>query len=1197
MYAKLLQFELSYQFKKPIVFLSMAFFLFFGFVSGGSGSGANANTFVNSPYWMSFYLGLATLIAVFAGMFFCVFAMLRDKQYQMDGLVYSTSVKKLPFFVSRFLGAWGTTLLAASMFLVGFMIPSKLSTIPSERFADFQLMPYLWAWLVFVLPNVLICTSILFLVTALVRKAVATYITAVLLYGLYFLASIFLNSPILATSTPASPEGLAMAALIDPLGLSAFFEQTQLWTSHQKNTQLVSLTGYFLWNRVIWMGIGAVVLLIAYRLFNFRKLDGGLKKRKGIIEENHTTVESKTPYFSVKTSSRGFQRNWSVLTSLISIELKGVFNSLPFMGMMAMWAIIIFTEIYSRIHGGYQFDSDLYPTTDLMVWMIKHPLIGLGTLLIVFYSGELMWKEKTVKFQEIKGTTPTSNLITFLSKYVVVTLLPIILIVSAILIAVGQQISVGYYNFEWELYLGLFCFSGLQLLFFALFSMFIQTLVSNKYLGMLLTGLVLAAFSPVFSTQLGLEHPLSKFLMLPTVEFTDMAGYTFVGAFFAFAGYWGSLVTLLVLLAFKMWQRGVSIPFGEQVRLLNRKWSIAEKVAVAALGISFLSFGTYIYYQTCIDREYITAETNLDRKEQYERKYKQYEGLTKVAITDIKTEVTIHPEKAGYLLQANYVLENQEKEAVDTIFVIEKVGLKQIRLENSQLLLHDKEVGVYLFKLDQPLLSGEQSKLYFEVEKENNGFDQEKSLVKNGMYLPQIQLEPALYYSSGYEISNNLERKKRGLPYKEEIPESGEHLDDEALNHVDVSFETVISTAKNYTAIASGNLLKKWQEGERNFFRYQIQGKGKRNLCYFSAKYETLKAKHRGIEVELYYHQGHEYNIDYIMDLTKKSLDYCIDHFGPYPHDHIRIAEIPNHWYFGGQAMTGTISMTERGMYLIDLRNQPAIDLVARRVIHEVAHQWWGHTVTPKNVDGGSVITESLAKYTEAVVLEQLFGKKMSREMAGYSTVQYLRARANYAVPEVPLYLTNKQGYLVYTKGYTVMYALKELLGEQQVNTALANLTNKYGKGAIKKATSLDLIDELYQVSDSTNHQLIDDWMKQIIIYDLKIDDVVVDQLPDGMYEVTLQIESKRVKASSTGEELPIMLQEHIPIGLFTQHPSTIKANEGIVYLEDHYFDKDQSEIKIKVKEKPSYVGIDPFQTRIEVNQLNNLKKVVDDEL
>ncbi|MCB0388817.1 MAG: hypothetical protein KDD23_09200, partial [Winogradskyella sp.] len=101
----------------------------------------------------------------------------------------------------------------------------------------------------------------------------------------YFVSSIFLNSPLLAQAVPASPESMAMAAVADPYGIAAFFEQTQYWTPFQKNTQLLSFSGLFLLNRVVWMLVGLVVLWATFQLFSFRKLTKKVKKEPSIKNE------------------------------------------------------------------------------------------------------------------------------------------------------------------------------------------------------------------------------------------------------------------------------------------------------------------------------------------------------------------------------------------------------------------------------------------------------------------------------------------------------------------------------------------------------------------------------------------------------------------------------------------------------------------------------------------------------------------------------------------------------------------------------------------------------------------------------------------------------------------------------------------------------------------------------------------------
>ena len=156
-------------------------------------------------------------------MFFTNSAMLRDKQYGMDGLIFSTAVTKSYYYWTRFFGVFVFSALAFTPFLLGFFIGVHFFGLDPEQLSDFSLMTYIHPFLCIVLPNIFICSSLIFSVCTLTQNNLATYATAFFIYMLYFVCSIFLNSPLLAQSVPASPEHMTLAALIDPFGTAAFF--------------------------------------------------------------------------------------------------------------------------------------------------------------------------------------------------------------------------------------------------------------------------------------------------------------------------------------------------------------------------------------------------------------------------------------------------------------------------------------------------------------------------------------------------------------------------------------------------------------------------------------------------------------------------------------------------------------------------------------------------------------------------------------------------------------------------------------------------------------------------------------------------------------------------------------------------------------------------------------------------------------
>ena len=259
MFKQLLEFEVFYQRRQRAFPIFSILFLALGVFVGRQGF-APAGVDFTSVYQVYFHTGLFSLGSIFIIMFFAISAMLRDKQHNMESIVYSSSIKKQHYFWSRFLGTFVFSVLAFTPFILGYIFGNYYSNLDPERISSFQFLTYLQPWLYIVLPNIFFCSAIVFSVSTLTKNSTATYVSAVFVYMLYFVSSLFLNSPLMAQTVPASPESMAIAAIADPFGIAAFFEQTQFWTPFQKNTQLLSLSGLFLWNRLVWLIISIGIL-------------------------------------------------------------------------------------------------------------------------------------------------------------------------------------------------------------------------------------------------------------------------------------------------------------------------------------------------------------------------------------------------------------------------------------------------------------------------------------------------------------------------------------------------------------------------------------------------------------------------------------------------------------------------------------------------------------------------------------------------------------------------------------------------------------------------------------------------------------------------------------------------------------------------------------------------------------------------
>ncbi|MBX2840609.1 MAG: hypothetical protein KTR26_02465 [Flammeovirgaceae bacterium] len=1160
----------------------------FGFLLG-SQNNAPAQVNFDSSYQLFYKIGLLSLGCQFAIMFFTISGILRDRQLRMEEIIYTTPISKTSFFFSRFSGIVLFSLIAFSMSLVGFALGIQSQGLDPERLSGFQIGNYGWVWLVMVLPNVLVCSTLVFSVSSITKNNIATFASAIFIYAAYFLAANFLNSPLMANSVNPSAQTLAIAAVADPFGLSAFFEQTQYWTPFEKNTLSISFSGNFMWNRLMWLSISFIILSVTYRLFSFRKIQQKFGKKPKLKKQTIKAYKYQ-PINEIKFNS---SIHWQSFKSLFKIELTSVFISLPFIGIVLVWIVIIFTEIYTRIYSGGAYNDSLYSSTDILIWLIKDPLPVIGLILVVYYGGELTWRDYSLKFNEIMAATPTPNSLLFTSKLATVLLLPILLIVISIVIAMCFQLAKGYYDFQLVQYFSMFYYQGFGFIFYTLLTFFIQSLSPNKYAGMVITALIIILFGSPLATLIGISHPLLKIGWLPAVEFSNMAGFgDFAIPFHYFALFWTSLGLILSLLSFKVWQRGTTNQLKFKIKQLWFAKTPWFNMSLGIPGLLFITSGSLIYYNTNVLNDYQTKSEKLDFQEGYERKYKHYETLQRLAKNDIKTQMDIYPSLGKYIFQGQYFLENISDGPIDTILICEREKITSLELENAILVEHDSVYNTFLYAFNSPVSPNQGVKFSFKIEKKKVGFEIDKTLTKNGSFILLNDFEPVLGYRKSFEIKDRFEREKRGLPARKEEQKSDEHmLFDQSRNYKKVNFETVVSTAVDQIAIAPGDLIEKWSSNDRNYFHYKTPIRIVPIIGFESARYSKQSEKYKGIQIEQYFHPTHDENIATIFRSSKWTLDFCIKNFGKYPFEQIRIAEIPNYWSFGGHAQPGTITMVEDNLYLIDNSNLEGFDLVAKRTIHEVAHQWFGHLLAPKTVEGGTLFTEGLAKYTEAVVMEKHYGKNAVWQLSESAQERYFKGRAFAWEPEPPIYYSSGENYLSYGKNFIVMLALRELVGEEKVNRVISILIEKHRKNPVPNVTSIEFLKEIYKVTPPSDHALINDWFKRVIIYNLKIENVVIKPLENQKYEVNFTLLAKRFEVENGKEEKEIPINEHIPIGLFSVHPNQVKSPTGIISLTSHQIKNNVTDFSLIVDTYPKFISIDPLGTRLDKNRRDNIFK------
>jgi ABC-2 type transport system permease protein len=1167
-----IRFEWRYHTRQISFAAAALFFAGFGFALTATGFGP-ANVHVNSPYSIAQTMGLISLAAVFAIAIFCANSVVRDREHQFEEIVFSTSVEKFPYLFGRFAGSFLAAFTVFSATAIGMMLAALLPLHDAARVGPFSIIPYLWTLLVLVLPGMLVAAVTLFGIATLTRSVLASVVGAVAIYVFYFAAAAFTNSPLMAASAPGATSA-AGASLLDPFGLSAFFDQTRYWTPSIRNTRLISLTGNFLINRVLWLAFAGIVWLVVYKRFSFRLM--AKSKQSASIDDTEVATTSNYQPAGATASSQ-----WRALFAATRIELRSVLRSIPFILLTLLWAGLAAMQIISDVAGG-EYGAAFYPTWGLILSTLRQPLSLVATVIIIYYSAELIWRERAVGMSEILNATPSSNSVFVLSKWIALSAMIAVLIVMGIGVGVVIQLTRGFGAIHPGLLLAFAAILGIPLLIFAMAAVLIQTLSPSKYFGLFLV-LVAGVFIQAGSA-LGIEHPLLTFAGAPPLQYTEMNAFGASAVpFIWFMALWTTVGLLFLIAASALWRRASGAGF---FRTIANNSSKRPAAILAAIAIAIAAF---IFYNTNVLNRWTSNAASLDWSAAYEKTYRAAAAMPQPHIAAVTANIALYPNERRYHVAGHYDLVNDSALPIANVLVSVPRGARVVNLAfPSAKVTRDERFATYSFQFTHPLQPHERTTLQFDITYEHRGFTATRpdtSVVANGSYITGGRCFPTLGYRRGYEISDETERRKHGLP------PSTARDDDEIAGGDDVAAEwantdITLSTEADQIALAPGRLIKEWAANNRRYFHYRSDGPIHNNLIFASARYAVTRGTAGKVAIEVYYDPAHRYNVQRILAAAADSLRTFENSFGPYPQSQLRIAEAPSYWQFGGFAVPGLVFLSESRAFLIDARDPSAIDLVTRRTAHEVAHQWWGHYVTPAVVPGASTIIESLPRYSELIVLDKLYGRSQLRRSLQFELDRYLGGRAADKDPEVPLSRVDDQAYLYYGKGAIVMNALKSLLGEETLNRALRSFVVAQG-GPVHQPRIDDLLRSIEDVTPAADRALVNEWTRDVILYDLGMTSATALRLPDGRFEVTMQVTAHK----SLADEREVSMNESIEIGLFTNDPDDASAKD-ILHLAPQALRSGTNMISVIVDKEPSFAAIDPYITRIDRNRFDNVKRV-----
>ena len=1177
------RFELAYQLRRAWPWLILAALLALSYVVARDSSLESAlyeELLANSPFGIAKTTVVCGLFWLLAGAVIAGEAGARDIASGMHPLLWTAPIRKSEYLGGRFLAALVINVSTLLCVQIGIIAGLYATGLDARVMGPFRPAAFLTAFAFIALPNAFAATALQFSLALRTGRAMAAYLASVFLVFIGFFLGTIVNFFV--------KRGLG--TLIDPIGIQFVVEDlAHLWTTAEKNTRLLALEGVLLHNRLLWLGIAVAALAITYLRFRFehrvaRPLFSRFR-RAPVAEPPDAGAAALPPHSITRrafdaparvrqtlgiawASFRSIAKSWPGRALFVALPMLTVIVILDQMGSMGTPLVPTTARVLRELTGGLTAELAAEPSR----WVII-PLI------IIFFAGELVWRERDAGLSELTDALPIPEWVPFLGKLLGLGLVLAVFMATLTAAGIAAQTIIGHHDYELGLYLQVLF--GLQLpeyLLFAVLALTVHVLVNQKYVGHLV-AILAYAFTAALAALIGIEHDLLVFGRGPAWFYTPMRGFgATIGPWLWFKLYWAAWALLLAVAARLLWVRGREGGLGMRLRLARRRFAGATAWVAGAATLLILALGGFIFYNTNVRNESLTGTELKQRRAEYERRYRRFQDVPQPVMTGTKLHIEIHPRRRAAQIRGSYALVNRSAGAIDAIHVaIPRSGIETRALafdRAAKLTLDDTTHGQRTYALAQPLRPGETMRLDFEVHVEPHGFGHGgagRALARNGSYFTNLTWFPAIGYQRARELLSAAERREHGLeprPLLESLyDEEGREV---ATRGGGISFEAVIGTDSDQVAVAPGALRRTWSGKGRRYFHYATSAPIGNEWAFFSANYAVHEGQWNDVAIRIYHHPEHTGHLDRVMRSVRASLDYHSAQYGPYPYEHLTIVERGGG---PGNSMHADPSLIHHGEHFPFWQPedpQRSFDMPYAVVAHEMGHQW---TLPYALVEGLPFLSEGLAWYTAMHVVEKSRGEDQLHELMSFMRQPYPIRPIRRGEP----LLRARDPYMAYRRGPFAMWALSEYVGEEPINGALRRLVEKHEQPGAPRVTTLDLYRELQAVTPPHFRYLLHDLFEVNTFWELAVESAAAKQTSPGTWQVTLDVKARKVVYSATGVERVVPMDELVEIGVFAEPAEGRGELSAPLYVEKHRIRSGRQTVTVTVPRKPLFAGVDPY--------------------
>ncbi len=997
--------------------------------------------------WITSEFSAAFILAVLAASMYSFFVSIasglavgRDDELKVGELLHSTRLKPGEYVWGKALAQIGAFALVLALHLAFIVLFNHLLPNPqaAEIRGPFAIWNYLRPALVFSLPTIVFFAGVAFWIGERWRRPVLAFLLPI--------GCMLVSFSLLWNWSPGwlDPAWNRLLMLLDPSG---FRWLSETWLKLDRgadfyNTARIGLDATLAANRLLFLSLGVAGVAFAHRhLARTLRRSGRVRssKRRWLRRwrRRPTVAPTVPPVGPMRQSVPGFV----VRAGRFAAAELGALARDPGLYLFAFF-ILLQTMGTTMLDVG-PFDAPVLVTPGLAATGSFNTLSLLVCLLMMFFLVESLERERSTGMAPLVYSAPGGTTAYLVGKVAgnslaAVSVLVAVFVAGAVVILGQGQVALSAtpYLIVWGL---------LLLPTFLVWSSFlcaVQALAGNRYLtyGVALSVIALTLYRQ-FTDRM---NWVGNWLMWDTVRWSDVSVLELdrraivLNRLFVLA-----LAGLFLAIAVRAFRRRRP----DATRLAGRlrpRPLVGALIRLAPAAVAPLALGGVLWFGVLHGSGGEAAER--DHKNYWKQNLATWRDAPQPSLAALEADVRLEPASSELSSRGSFELVNHHDEPLERFAL---TGGRQWRepgwtLDGEPYQPEDRS-GLYVFTPAQPLAPGGRLEVGFSFSgsypggmSKNGGGDSE-FVLPGGVVLTGFSA--SFLPLVGYREEVGVDDDNRHDPpepdprlYREVVPPLlGNQQPFTSRVRIDVpeEYEAHSVGVRESESVAGGRRVSVW-----------VSDRPVRLVNIVAGRWQVR----RGEGTAVYYFAEHPHNVDEIARTLEAARRHYSEWFQPYPWRELRLSEFPALAAYG-QGFPTNITFSEGIGFLT--REDPKTNLVMMVTAHEAAHQWWGNLLTPGDGPGGNILSEGMAHFATAMLIERLGGERRRMEFAKRTEERYGDRRRRDA--ERPLVATDGtqpgDRTVMYDKGMWVFWMLMREIGREPMLAGLREFMARFQNG------------------------------------------------------------------------------------------------------------------------------------------------------